>query len=386
MSAATNRLRGAALEAFALKVPKTELHLHLDGSLSPEFIFKRALVRGVKLDVSEPSQLRPFLQQRKATQIAGGNKQEKSGNWGIFDFCNQFLQSKEELREATADILMRLDMQAVKLCEIRFCPSLHVLEGLSEREAVAAVLKGFSEAQKKTGIEGGVIVCALRSYPAKHSTDMAELAKEFIGETPGVVGFDIAGDEGNYPLLGMMGGVKRAKELGVPVTVHAGEWPVNEKFGTASVDNLRCALDSKCVDRIGHGIQLQRDQQLLDDCLTAGIFVECCLTSNVGRKVPSYREHPIKDLLRHGVKVTLNCDNLLLSGTLENEAQPKNEILHFMSDLEMSVEDLKQVLYNGADASFTFFNRPTSEADSWKASFRNQVDSAIAECVGQGNE
>ena len=221
MTTATKKLSSKVLEALALKVPKTELHLHLDGSLSPEFIFERALARGIRLHVSEPRELRPFLQQQKLTQIAGGSRQEKQGNWGIFDFCNQFLQSKEELSAATVDILFRLDLQAVKLCEIRFCPSLHVLEGLSEREAVAAVIKGFSDAQKKTGIEGGVIVCALRSYPSSHSVAMAELAKEFHGKSPGVVGFDVAGDEGNYPLAGMMDGVRRAKELGVPVTVHA---------------------------------------------------------------------------------------------------------------------------------------------------------------------
>jgi len=381
----TMSLVQAAFESLARRLPKTELHLHIDGSLSPEFILRRASARGVSLEVSQPDQVRPMLQKRKLLQIEGGNKQEKGGNWGIFDFCNQFLQSRDELREATSDILCRLSAKQVRLCELRFCPSLHCLEGLTEKEAVEAVLEGFAEARQKivetgSSIEGGVIVCALRSFPEAHAVEMAELAAEFLQSKPGVCGFDVAGDEGNYPLSGMMKGVLHAKKLGVPVTVHAGEWPVNEKFGDNSLNNLRLALDSHAVARIGHGIQLHRDSHLMDQCKEGGIFVECCLTSNVGWKVPSYHEHPIRQMLEHGIKVTLNCDNLLLSGTLENEADPTQEVMHFALDVGnhigegMTLNHLRDVLHNGADAAFIFHNWDVEEANAWRTAYKEEVD------------
>ena len=209
-----------ALRDLAKQLPKTEVHLHLDGSLSAEFICKRAKIRNIKLGVDK-SELRSFLHSRKEVQIADGNKQKEKGNWGIFDFCNQFLQTKEELVEATTDLLYRCSEENVRCCEIRFCPSLHTLEGLSERDAVQSVIDGYVKAKETIDIEGGVIVCALRSYPKDHAVKMAQIASEFLKYTPGVVGYDIAGDEGSYSLELMMDGVREANRLNVPVTAHA---------------------------------------------------------------------------------------------------------------------------------------------------------------------
>ena len=213
-------MSATALKDLAKKLPKTEVHLHLDGSLSAEFICKRAKVRNIKLGVDK-SNLRTFLHSRKQVQIADGNKQKIKGNWGIFDFCNQFLQTKEELVEATTDLLHRCAKENVRCCEIRFCPTLHTLEGLSERDAVQSVINGYIKAKETIDIEGGVIVCALRSYPKEHAIKMAQIASEFLKYTPGVVGYDIAGDEGSYGLELMMDGVREANRLNVPVTVHA---------------------------------------------------------------------------------------------------------------------------------------------------------------------
>ena len=152
--------------AKAKRWPKVELHLHLDGSLSPEFIARRALVRGIMLPAS-PERLRAWLMDRKLDKLKkDDNKADKGGNWPVFDFCNQFLQTKLELREGTADLLRRLSEDGVVYAEIRFCPELHTREGLSEEEVVEAAIEGF-RSQKQ--VVGGLILVALRSKDSAHS-------------------------------------------------------------------------------------------------------------------------------------------------------------------------------------------------------------------------
>ena len=244
-------------------------------------------------------------------------------------------------------------------------------------------MNGYTKAQEQVDIEGGVIVCALRSYPTSHSVQMAKLASEFLNCTPGVVGFDVAGDEGSFPLALMMDGVEEAKRLNVPVTVHAGEWPIDEKF-KSSIDNLDIAIHSNCIKRIGHGIQLYKRNDLMQKVVEDNIFVECCLTSNVGWKVKSYGEHPIKIMHENGIKCSLNSDNFLLSGDVERQPSPTVECLHLLEI--MSVEDLSKILCNGAESClpFTFHSRP-EDGKKWFNSFKKEVQDVISSYNEQRN-
>lgn len=138
----------------------------------------------------------------------------------------------------------------VRVCEVRFCPELHTVAGLSARAATEAVIAGFQRAQALVaqegglGLRGGVIVCALRSLPSPHAVEMVGLAAKFLGQ--GVVGFDVAGDEGAYPLHLFSDAIELAATFQVPVTVHAGEWP-------NTLDNLRLAITGLSgIQRLGH--------------------------------------------------------------------------------------------------------------------------------------
>jgi len=201
-------------EKLAKELPKVELHLHLDGSISPEFIARRAKERNITLPVPDPvNQLEKWLhnQKKSASQKDPANGVEKGKNWKVFDFCNMFLQTYSELEEATVDLLQRLRKENVFYAEIRFCPSLHTLESLSSEEALHAVMKAFHSEASRDGeskIYGGIIICALRSMSEEHGIEMADLAAKYLkkkeksGENPffEVVGFDVAGDEGRFPL------------------------------------------------------------------------------------------------------------------------------------------------------------------------------------------
>ncbi|CAM9233548.1 unnamed protein product, partial [Ectocarpus fasciculatus] len=346
------------LQEAALAVPKCELHLHLDGSLSPAFIARRAAARGVALpaDVTaEGEGLREYVHKMKAEQVRQGHKAAPGQNWDVFEFCNNFLQTHEELRDATVELLDRLHAENVKICEIRFCPPLHTREGLSERAAVLAVAEGLQSARATHGVLGGVILCGLRSHTPEQSLRVAALSADLMEETGGVVlGFDIAGDEGSYPLSDHVAALRLAHERGACVTAHAGEWPVDEQ-SSASLDNLKLALTSGLVSRIGHGIQIVKDMKFFEEFMrssSSAVCFECCLTANVGWKVPSYELHPIKQMIRSGLKVTLNCDNTLLSGSAERCATPSGEIVRFIRDVGMSRDDLFGVLLNAATSSF----------------------------------
>jgi adenosine deaminase len=233
---------------IAKRLPKTELHLHLDGSLPAEFIRARAAARGVSAPPTN-GELRTMIDDMKAnraktaastdardiTAVASGK------NWAIFDWMNQFLQTAAELEEATCALASALRTEhEVWYAEVRFCPTLHVLEGLSEEAALAAVVAGFARAKAATGLRGGILVCALRSHPAPHPLAMATLAAQYLHR--GVVGFDVAGSE-TYPLSlpAISDALHAAKVAQVPITLQS---PRGGSNAGAAVSTL--GLASRC--------------------------------------------------------------------------------------------------------------------------------------------
>ena len=355
------------------RLPKTELHLHLDGSLPFEFIKSRALARNIQFTSTTPQELRNFIHdmKTKARSIDPSHAQEKNKNWGVFDWCNQFLQTKEELTSAAALICRNVGEQHnVFRTELRFCPTLHTMEDLTPREAVNAVVEGV---QQSGG--GGVIICALRSHDAMHSMEMAQLTIDLHNDTAGVVcGFDIAGDEGSFPLSLHQEAIKLCKANNVPVTVHAGEWP-------GTIDNIRLALELN-VDRIGHGWGMHEYPEVMELCKEKECVVEICLTSNVkpgaGKEwIESYEAHPVRKLYDAGIKICLNSDNHLISGSADRPADPTNEIKHLIEDCGFSMEELVIILRCGAEASFV--RDEASKIELLKA-FDSEMENVLEEC------
>ena len=238
----------------------------------------------------------------------------------------------------------------------RFCPELHTLEGLTPEKAVEAVIAGF---RSQSLVLGGVILVALRSKPSSHGLETARLARQYLQRTkddpPGVVGMDVAGDEGGYPLASntdpMAAGVQEAATLGVPLTLHAGEWP--EKFG--SIDNLRWAVANGNTKRIGHAIAVRSAPDLAIDMVAKNITVEVCLTSNIGNgfKVANYSVHPVKLLHEKGVSFSLSSDNLLLSGDHLHAPSPTGDLLHLVHSVGLGWEVAKQSIICGLRGAFS---------------------------------
>ena len=166
--------------------------------------------------------------------------------------------------------------------------------------------------------------------------------------------------------------------------MYSGEWPVNDKFGDGPLKNLDIAVNSKFIKRIGHGIQLYRRNDLMEKVIEDGIFVECCLTSNVGWKVPSYEEHPIKVMYEHGIKCSLNSDNLLLSGDKDRQPSPVAEVLHLVEDVGLPIEALSNILGYGAESClpFTFHSRQ-KEGLLWLEKFKNEVNDTLRRYIEQ---
>ena len=365
-------------------LPKTDLHLHLDGSLTHEFIIKNAPQKGLTFTDDMNQDIRVFLMNEK--MYANKNDTESSqiskyilpkyasSNWKVFDFCNQFLQTKANLMDATYSLTVKMALDYnVKVIEIRFCPTLHIVEGLSEDEVIQSVIDGYRNAQNdlndnhSISIKGGIILCILRNFDLQHAYNVLELTKKYLNN--GVVGMDIAGDEGNYELSIFKDVLFKANTENIPMTVHAGEWVQPELKCERNIE-LCCEYDN--IKRIGHGLTITRDIDLMKLVKQQDKSIECCLTGNCGfgKKIKAYRLHPSSKMVDMGLNITLNCDNLLLSGDHHRIPTPNNEIYMFKTELNMSWKDIKNVLMNGVKYSFD-----KSINEQWIKNFENQIDS-----------
>ena len=286
------------------RLPKTELHQHVDGSIPPSTIWR--MMRRHKLTpVRDPRALRKLL------TIQPGEEGTLLAYLDKFHYPLWITQFYENIQEVTEAIARDAAKNGVKTLELRYSPVIHTYAGLTLRQAIRSVLTGLNRASRRHGIECGLIVIAMR----QHGPHIAKiLARQAISEAQhlhdraGVVGFDIAGPERSTPPRLFREAYEVAAKGGLGVTAHSGE-EVGPEVVWQTIDDLG-------VSRIGHACSAVKDPVLMRRLARDRILVECCLTSNyqTGAVAPEAK-HPIVDFVEKGVPVAICTDNTTVSGT-----------------------------------------------------------------------
>lgn len=277
--------------AFA-SLPKIELHLHLDCSLSYEV----AKVIDPSLDFETYRE--SFIALPKCTDLMDYLTRAIKGF--------QLMQTPEQLRLVTLDLFQQLEADNVIYAEIRFAPLLHLEHGMTPQAVVQTVNEAVTEGMLETGIQAGLILCTLRHFDEAKSMETVQLAEQFKGTN--VVGFDIAADEAGYPIDAHKKAFNYAKAKGLGITAHAGE--------ACGADSVWETLAHFHPSRIGHGVRSMEDVKLLDYLKKEGIHLEVCPTSNVQTNVvDAIENHPADQIYRHGISMSVNTDARTISDT-----------------------------------------------------------------------
>ena len=271
-------------------LPKVELHLHLDCSLSYK------VVQQLNPDITLEAYRESFIAPPKCTDLADCIARAVKGV--------ELMQTKEQLRLVTLDLFEQLKADNVLYAEIRFAPLLHTAKGLSPEEVVRSVEEAVAEGIAQTGVLAGVLLCTLRHYSEAQSMETVKLVQQFKGTH--VVGFDIAADEAGFPIDAHIAAFQFAKTNGIPCTAHAGE--------ARGADSVWETLEHFHPSRIGHGVRSAEDPHLLDFLKKEQIHLEVCPTSNVQTNVyGAIEDHTADFLFRSGVSMSINTDARAIS-------------------------------------------------------------------------
>jgi adenosine deaminase len=329
------------LDPAALRtLPKVLLHEHLDGVLRPKTVIELAKeVKYSKLPTQDPDELGQWFHQGARGSLA----KYLEG----FTHTIAVMQTAEALERVAYEEAEDLKNDGVVYFETRFAPVFHTKKGLGHQQVVAAVLKGLERARKDFRLPCGLIICAMRNMNV--SLEMAELAVDF--RERGVVGFDLAGEEGGYPPKKHVEAFHYIQRQNFNITIHAGEG-----FGKESIWQ---AIQYCGAHRIGHGTRLIDDIAVADGkavklghlaqyVLDKRIPLEICLLSNVDTgAVPSVAEHPFKTFYREKFRVTLNTDNRLMSDTsMSKEFQVAQETFG------LTLNDFEKISINAMKSAF----------------------------------
>jgi adenosine deaminase len=311
-------------------MPKAELHLHLDGSLLIDTAIDLARTRGIDAPLDWVGMSAALIGEMPGTSQAELLKR--------FDLPIALMQDAEALERITVDLVEAKAADNVRYMEIRWGPLLHVQRGLSLADGIAAVCRGAREAAARTGATVRLISTALRSHDPEQNVELAETAARFIDE--GLVGWDLAGQEHAFPdplTHGRSFEVARAN--GLRITVHAGEW--------GGAPQVRRALIVE-PERIAHGSKAIEDEALCTELRDRGITLDLAPHSNWQAGTwPSVAAHPIKDLHRRGVPVTLNTDDLTVSDLTLSE-----EYVAALEQIELALPELWAIDRRALDVAF----------------------------------
>jgi adenosine deaminase len=216
-----------------------------------------------------------------------------------YDLAASVIRTGEDYRDVTYEYLAGCAREGALYVELTASPDHAALVGLSDEEHVDGIARGIDDARRDFGIEGRILMSAVRNFGVEQAVRVARYTAE--RPHPYVVGFSMAGDEENFPAGDYVEPFEIAAAAGLGCTVHAGEW--------AGAHSVRAALGLP-VTRIGHGVRAIEEPELVDELARRGIVLECCPTSNVVLGAfPSYEDHPLPRLRDAGVRVTLGSDD-----------------------------------------------------------------------------
>ncbi len=312
-------------------MPKTDLHVHLDGSVRIQTLLDLAKKQNIELPSSDPKKLKKLL-------VPGLHCKSLVDYLRPFDIVLSVLQEEEALSQVAFELAEDAAKENTWYMEARYSPVLHTNKGLKVTKIVEAVLDGLHRAEKKYNIKTGIIVCGMRNIDPETSNMIADLAIAYKNQ--GVVGFDLAGAEENNPAKHHLEAFYRILNNNINSTAHAGE-----AYGPESIHQ---ALHYCGAHRIGHGTRLKEDGDLLNYVNDHRIPLEICVTSNIQTKAaPSYEKHPLKFYYDYGLRVTINTDNRLISNTTLTK-----ELWLAAKYANLNMEDLKTIIVAGFKSAF----------------------------------
>ncbi len=292
-------LDAAALSALLRRLPKADLHCHLDGSLRPRTILELGRELKVRLPADNIKDLTPHV------QVAPTCRSLKEF-LDVFHVLYPLLRSAAAVERISYELVEDCARDNIRHVEVRLAPALQATAAFSTDDVVSAVLKGLKRGCRDFGTTSSVIICLFRSHGPSENRGAFETLMRFfradpVPEDPAVSGMDLAGDEARHPTLEYAAFFEEAKALGIKTTCHAGE--------TVGTKNLHACMDLS-VQRIGHGTHLLEDAAVMAEVVRRQVPLEIGLTSNVRTKaVPDLRSHPALRFHRAGVAVTLNTDD-----------------------------------------------------------------------------
>lgn len=306
-----------------------DLHCHLDGAITLEIAKTLGNLQNIELPAKNDDELLKKLSVPETCESLNDFLQ-------CFGLPLRLLQTKEGISEAVRLVQENAKNQGLIYLEIRFAPQLHLINGLSQEEVILAALDGLKASELHTNL----ILCLMRSdHNQDENLETVKLAKKYLVKDEGVVAIDLAGAEALFKTKDFEKEFSLARDYGIPFTIHAGEADGPESVKTA------LKLGAK---RIGHGVRVNEDPELLEYIVKNEIPLEMCPNSNRQTKaVSDMTKYPLQEYLAKGVKVTINTDDPAICRT-----NLKNEFSYIEKMYGITSDQKKQLLLNAADAAF----------------------------------
>ena len=311
---------------FIEKLPKAELHLHIEGTLEPELMFKLAKRNKIKIPYKSIDEVK-----------AAYNFTNLQSFLDIYYAGANVLITEQDFYDLTWAYILKCKENNIVHTEIFFDPQIHTQRGITFETVILGIKNALKDAKKKFGITSEIIMCFLRHLSQEEALETLEQSLPFKKY---IIGVGLDSSELGHPPSKFETVFKKAHEEGFLCVAHAGE--------EADVSYIEEALELLNIERIDHGVQAIHSKELMQQLKDEQIPLTVCPNSNIELKVfDSYEEHNIKKMLDFGLNVTVNSDDpAYFKGYLNQN------FMNITQALNLSQADIVQLLKNAFNASF----------------------------------